>query len=183
GKKTTATELGVSEQAVERAEKIAKITPAAKDAAKEAGIDNNQSKLLKVAAVEPEKQVEAVEQVAAKPTKKSARKKRRPDDGDDVAAKAARFAAADEAVTAEIEHLQVRVDGFASKRTELDLDIARTLHGLLYHGLQMGTKLKARGFIYMLAKALERELAEARAGGNGAAETEAPDRWIESDTL
>lgn len=55
-------------KSVERAVKIASITPTAKEAAKEAGIDNNQSKLLKLAAVEPSKQVEAVAKIA-KPAK------------------------------------------------------------------------------------------------------------------
>jgi ParB-like nuclease family protein len=61
GIRKIAKELGVSRREVERAEKIASITPAAKEAAKEAGIDDNQSKLLEVAAAPAEKQVKAVE--------------------------------------------------------------------------------------------------------------------------
>jgi hypothetical protein len=49
GVSRAAKELGVSRQEVQRAVKIASIVPDAVTAAKEAGIDINQSKLLKVA--------------------------------------------------------------------------------------------------------------------------------------
>src|SRR5262249_56856518 len=86
GNRQTARELGIDEAEVRRAEKIASITPAAKDAAKEAGIDDNQSKLLKVAAAEPEKQVEAVKQAAKKSARKNAKQPDAPvDDPADAA--------------------------------------------------------------------------------------------------
>jgi ParB family chromosome partitioning protein len=52
--------LGVTRREVERSRDIASITPEAKEAAIEAGIDDNQSKLLQVAREEPAKQVGAV---------------------------------------------------------------------------------------------------------------------------
>jgi ParB family chromosome partitioning protein len=64
GTRKAAKALGVSQKDVQRAGKIAKITPAAKKAAKDAGIDDNQSKLLKVAAADPEKQAATVRQLA-----------------------------------------------------------------------------------------------------------------------
>jgi ParB-like chromosome segregation protein Spo0J len=60
GVKKAAEALGVTRREVERSRDIANITPEAKEAAREAGIDDNQSKLLKVAKEAPEKQVEAV---------------------------------------------------------------------------------------------------------------------------
>lgn len=48
----------------QRAVKIASITPEAKQAARTAGIDNNQSKLLAVAKAAPQEQVAAVERLA-----------------------------------------------------------------------------------------------------------------------
>jgi len=97
GVSQTAKDLGVSRQEVERAEKIAKITPAAKEAAKEAGIDDNQSKLLKVAAAEPEKQVEAVKQAAKRSARKTAEQPDTPVDDPTASAEArkATFAALD----------------------------------------------------------------------------------------
>ena len=80
GVSRAARELGVSRPEIKRAEKIASMTPAAKEAAKEAGIDDNQSKLLKVAAAEPEKQVAAVEQAAKKSARKTAKPAAKPDD-------------------------------------------------------------------------------------------------------
>jgi ParB-like chromosome segregation protein Spo0J len=64
GNSQTARELGIDEKAVRNASKIASITPEAKEAAREAGIDNNQSKLRKVAAAPAEQQVEAVHKIA-----------------------------------------------------------------------------------------------------------------------
>lgn len=57
-------ELGLEHTETVRAVKIASISPAAKEAAREAGIDDNQSKLLKVAAEAPERQVETVHKLA-----------------------------------------------------------------------------------------------------------------------
>jgi ParB/RepB/Spo0J family partition protein len=65
GNREAARELGIDEKAVRDAVKIAeKITPEAAEAAREAGIDDNQSKLLKVAAAAPERQVETVHKLA-----------------------------------------------------------------------------------------------------------------------
>jgi ParB family chromosome partitioning protein len=50
GAREAARELGVDEKTVRNASKIASITPEAKEAARNAGIDDNQSNLLKVAA-------------------------------------------------------------------------------------------------------------------------------------
>jgi ParB/RepB/Spo0J family partition protein len=63
GVKAAARELGMPAENVRRAVKIAAISPEAKDAAKQAGIDNNQSKLLAVASEPPEKQVAKVVQL------------------------------------------------------------------------------------------------------------------------
>lgn len=60
GNRAAAEALGVDEKAVRDAGKIAHITPEAKEAAEEAGIDDNQSKLLEVAKEAPEKQVAKV---------------------------------------------------------------------------------------------------------------------------
>lgn len=58
-------ELGEAETNVRQAVKIASITPEAKQAAREAGIDDNQSKLLKVASEAPDRQVATVHRLAA----------------------------------------------------------------------------------------------------------------------
>ena len=63
GVRAAARELGVDRNEAQRSIKIAEITDEAKDAAREAGLDDNQSALLKVAAEPVEKQVEAVEQI------------------------------------------------------------------------------------------------------------------------
>ena len=62
GIKAAVSELGIDRTQAQRAVKIASITPEAKVAARDAGIDNNQSALLKVAAVAPEQQAEYVRQ-------------------------------------------------------------------------------------------------------------------------
>jgi ParB family chromosome partitioning protein len=64
GQTATAEALGVSHTEVQRAEKIAHITDEAKEAAVEAGIDDNQSKLLEVAREAPERQVAKVRELA-----------------------------------------------------------------------------------------------------------------------
>jgi hypothetical protein len=58
-------ELGIERTEAQRAIKIDGIAPAAKEAARAAGLKNNQSALLKVAQAEPERQAEAVEAIAA----------------------------------------------------------------------------------------------------------------------
>lgn len=57
-------ELGLSKGAVDRATKVAGLTEEAKEAAKEVGLDNNQSALLKVAAQSIERQADAVREIA-----------------------------------------------------------------------------------------------------------------------
>jgi ParB/RepB/Spo0J family partition protein len=64
GYRETARELGIDEKAVRNAAKISTITLEAKEAAREAGIDNNQAKLLKVAAATPEKQATVAREIA-----------------------------------------------------------------------------------------------------------------------
>jgi ParB-like chromosome segregation protein Spo0J len=65
-------ELGISEGAARRAVKIASIAPEAKEAARDAGLANNQSALLKVAAAAtPEAQVAKVHHLAISRTNPS----------------------------------------------------------------------------------------------------------------
>jgi ParB family chromosome partitioning protein len=66
GNSQAARELGVDEKAVRNASKVASITPEAKEAARNAGIADNQSKLLKVANTKPEHQVEVVQELAGR---------------------------------------------------------------------------------------------------------------------
>jgi ParB family transcriptional regulator, chromosome partitioning protein len=61
-------ELGIEHTEAVRAAKIASITPEAKKAARDAGIDDNQSKLLKVAAAPEAQQVATVHKLAAAST-------------------------------------------------------------------------------------------------------------------
>jgi len=61
----TARELGVAEHEVQRAVKIAAISDEAKEAAREAGLDDNQSALLSVAREPIERQVERVAEIKA----------------------------------------------------------------------------------------------------------------------
>lgn len=60
GQSATAEALGVDRKDVRAAEKISNMTPEAKEAAQDAGIDDNQSKLLEVAKEAPERQVAKV---------------------------------------------------------------------------------------------------------------------------
>jgi ParB-like chromosome segregation protein Spo0J len=60
GTRAASRELGISEPAARRAVRIAGIAPEAREAAREAGLDDNQSALLKVAAAAPEKQIEVL---------------------------------------------------------------------------------------------------------------------------
>jgi ParB-like chromosome segregation protein Spo0J len=64
GIRAAARELGVNREEARRSVKIDSITPAAKEAAYEAGLDRNQSALLKVASYANEDQVEAVADIA-----------------------------------------------------------------------------------------------------------------------
>jgi ParB family chromosome partitioning protein len=59
-------ELGVPRQEVERARKIASISPEAREAVKEAGLDDNQSALLEVAKEPPEQQAARVAELKQK---------------------------------------------------------------------------------------------------------------------
>jgi ParB-like chromosome segregation protein Spo0J len=61
-------ELGIERKEAERAVKIASIVPEAKQAAKEAGLDDNQSKLLQVAAAPKPQQVALVQELAERRT-------------------------------------------------------------------------------------------------------------------
>lgn len=65
GINAAARELGIEATAAKRATKVAAITPEAKAAAKERGLDNNQAALLQVAKAPPEEQAAKVEEIAA----------------------------------------------------------------------------------------------------------------------
>ena len=75
GVRSTARELGVDAKDVRSASKIAGLTEEAKEAAREAGIDDNQSALLKIASYADQDQVEAVAEIVAE---KAQQKKSRP---------------------------------------------------------------------------------------------------------
>jgi ParB/RepB/Spo0J family partition protein len=64
GVRAAARDLGVGKDEAHRAVKIAGITPEAEEAAREAGLDRNQSALLKVASYANEDQVDAVADIA-----------------------------------------------------------------------------------------------------------------------
>ncbi len=64
GERLAARDLGITRQEIQRAEKIDSIAPEAKDAAREVGIDDNQSALLRVAARPASEQVAAVHEIA-----------------------------------------------------------------------------------------------------------------------
>jgi ParB-like chromosome segregation protein Spo0J len=68
GVSAAARELGLERTEVRRALKIASITPEAKEAAKAAGIDDNQAKLLQVASAPAAEQVQAVAMARKKST-------------------------------------------------------------------------------------------------------------------
>lgn len=57
-------ELGIERTEIRRAAKIASISDQAKDAARDAGLDDNQSALLRIAKAEPEQQVAIVQQIS-----------------------------------------------------------------------------------------------------------------------
>ena len=71
GDSKAARDLNISRQQVERAKKIAGISDEAKEAAKDAGIDNNQSKLLAVASVPTESQVAKAYELKGTPISKT----------------------------------------------------------------------------------------------------------------
>lgn len=64
GVRDTAADLGITADEVSRAKHIASITDAAKAAAKDVGLDDNQSALLKIAKEEPEEQTAKVYELA-----------------------------------------------------------------------------------------------------------------------
>jgi ParB/RepB/Spo0J family partition protein len=64
GESLAARKLGMDRSEVRRATRVDSIIPAAKEAAREAGLDHNQSALLKVASYADEDQVEAVKEIA-----------------------------------------------------------------------------------------------------------------------
>lgn len=64
GIRKAATDLNINRQDVQRAVKIATLTPEAKQAAVTRGLDDNQSALLAAAVVSPERQVEAIHNFA-----------------------------------------------------------------------------------------------------------------------
>jgi ParB-like chromosome segregation protein Spo0J len=66
GDSEAARELGLNRKEVNRAGKIADINPAAKIAAKQAGLDDNQSALLEVATAPHDKQADVVVAIAAR---------------------------------------------------------------------------------------------------------------------
>jgi hypothetical protein len=65
GIRAAARKLGVDKDSAYRATKIAKISSAAKDAARSAGLENNQSALLKIAAAPADRQPAVVHDIAA----------------------------------------------------------------------------------------------------------------------
>lgn len=65
GVRKTAASLGISKEEVSRAKKIASLSPEAKAAAKEAGLDDNQSALLAAAKKPAEEQAAEVRRIAA----------------------------------------------------------------------------------------------------------------------
>jgi ParB family chromosome partitioning protein len=83
GIRAAARELGIERTDAQRSIKIDSITPEAKGAAREAGIDKNQSKLLAVAGRPPEQQVAGVVEIAKRarrsPDRRQAEKRRRKD--------------------------------------------------------------------------------------------------------
>jgi ParB-like chromosome segregation protein Spo0J len=73
GVRAAARELGITEPEARRSVQIDSITPAAKEAAREAGLDRNQSALLKVASYADDDQVGAVGDIAKARSEKADR--------------------------------------------------------------------------------------------------------------
>jgi hypothetical protein len=65
GIRAASRELGIDRDAARRAVQVASLSSEAKDAARETGLDDNRSALLKAASAPPEKQAEAIKQAAA----------------------------------------------------------------------------------------------------------------------
>ena len=64
GTRAAARELGLSEPDARRAVKVSELTQEAKDAAREVGLDDNRSALLRAAMQAPERQAETVREIA-----------------------------------------------------------------------------------------------------------------------
>lgn len=64
GLRKTAQELGIAREEVRQAEKIASIAPEAKQAARDAGLDDNATALLKAAKAPPQEQVAVIREIA-----------------------------------------------------------------------------------------------------------------------
>jgi ParB-like chromosome segregation protein Spo0J len=141
GVSQAARELNIPRQELQRAVKIAGITPEAKAAAKAAGVDDNQSKLLEVAEQPIEKQVEAVAKVSApKPVKKHAAAKKK-------------VVGAGENIT-EQELRREKARRLGHKLVEkLPRTLARELHDILW-GEEGGDQYLDRHLIYGLQPAL-----------------------------
>jgi ParB-like chromosome segregation protein Spo0J len=75
GARAAARELGIDRNEVRRADKIDSITEKAQEAAVEAGLDDNQAALLKVASAAPEKQIEVLAGITKKKTEKKTKAK------------------------------------------------------------------------------------------------------------
>jgi hypothetical protein len=78
GVKAAARELGVAPVEVRNARAIANLTPEAKQAAHDAGLDDNQSALLKIASYADEDQVSAVAEIVKAKKEAKASDKRKP---------------------------------------------------------------------------------------------------------
>jgi len=66
GINAAARELGIEGTAAKRAIKVASLSPEAKEAARELGLDDNRSALLKAASAAPDKQAEAIRDIAVR---------------------------------------------------------------------------------------------------------------------
>jgi hypothetical protein len=71
GVRAASRELGITRDEARRSVKIDSITPEAKEAVREAGLDRNQSALLRVASYADEDQVEAVKEIAREKSEKA----------------------------------------------------------------------------------------------------------------
>lgn len=78
GRRAAAREINVSEPQARRAQKIASISPHAKQAAADAGLDDNQSALLRVASKAPEEQVTEVGAIARERERPAPKRRRKP---------------------------------------------------------------------------------------------------------
>src|ERR1700722_2988331 len=78
GVRQASRELGVSEPDARRAIKVDSLTPEAKEAARDVGLDDNRSALLRAAEVAPEHQAQAIRDIAAKKQEAKERPKSAP---------------------------------------------------------------------------------------------------------